>query len=84
MIDLESFAELTKDRQDAVRSAMLTICNSGVIEIQQGRNLLRILDGAADEDPVLLANRIIEHRKSHYALDAFLVATQQVKDYQHE
>jgi hypothetical protein len=80
MIDLESFGELTPDQQAAVRSAMLTICNSGVIKIQQDRNYLRILDGAADEDEVSLAKRIIEFRKSQYGLDAFLLATQQIKD----
>lgn len=80
MIELESFEQLTPDVQSAVRSAMLTICNSGVIKIQQDSNMLRILDGAADEDELSLAKRIIEHRRSQYALDAFLLATQQIKD----
>lgn len=80
MIDLESFEVLTLDQQAAVRSAMLTICNSGVIKIQQDRNMLRILDGAADEEETSLAKRIIEHRRSQYALDAFLLATQQIRD----
>lgn len=80
MIEVESFEQLTPDLRRAVRSAMLTICNSGVIKIQQDSNLLRILDGAADEDPTLLANRIIKFRESQYGLDAFLAATQQIKD----
>lgn len=80
MIDIESFLELTPDLQHAVKSAMLTICNSGVIKIQQDRNLTRILDGAADEDPHALAARIIKFREGQYGLDAFLAATRQIKD----
>lgn len=80
MIDLESFNELTPDMRRGVRGAMVTIADSGVIQIQKARNYSRVLVGPADEDPIQLANRIIEFRKSQYGLDAFLEATQLVKD----
>lgn len=80
MIDAESFHQLPVEWQSAVRSAMCTIVDSQVISIQKIRDFERVLHGAADEDPTLLANRIIEHRKSQYALDAFLAATTEIKE----
>lgn len=83
MINRELIEALDPASRVAIVSAIQLIAHSGLIESQESLNFARVLAGPADEDPHVLANRIIEHRKSQYSLADFKQLADTVKGMNH-
>jgi hypothetical protein len=80
MIDSHIMEQLEEAEQRIVESAILSLYNSGILELQKRANLASVLHGADDEEPETLAARILQYRKSNTALESFRELGKRIKD----
>lgn len=70
MIDLSLINELEPELQAAVKNAILTLVNSGIVDTQLSVSFESIASGSVSEEPSELAAKILRYRQESNGLIA--------------
>ena len=79
MIDRSILSRLDPELEAAVRNAVLTIANSGVLDMQLAIAFESISAGSATEDPTELATRILNYRRENHGIIALKALADDIK-----
>lgn len=82
MIDRSLLNEIGRenpDLQNAIESSVKLIGNSGVLERQLALAFESIVSGAVDEDPTVLAAKILKYRQENHGVIAFVALADELK-----
>jgi hypothetical protein len=79
MIDRSLLRQLPPDLDAAVQNAILTIANSGVVEMQLSQAFESVVSGSVSEDPTELASKILQYRRENHGLIALKELADQLK-----
>lgn len=80
MIDKSLLQQMNPDLEAAVRNAILTIANSGVLDQQLALAFESISHGAVSEDPSELASRILRYRQENHGIIALKQLADEIRN----
>lgn len=79
MIDRRVLEQLDPDVRIAVESAVLTIGNSGVLDLQLRIAFESIVEGAVNEAPEELTARILRYRQENHGVIGLIAYAEELK-----
>ena len=79
MLDLSLIRTLEPDLEAAVRNAILTLANSGILDMQLATAFESISAGSVSEDPHELAAKIVRYRQENHGIIALKLLADDIK-----